>query len=162
MVDFGHRRIAYIGGPAESVLPSIRRNAFEDTLASLGLKPHAVINTRYSPAKAASETARLLDEPESPTAIMYGTDTMAIAGMRTAQSRGLHVPRDLSVVGFEGLQIGEWIDPQLTTVQRFAVQRGRAAAAKLIGLLGETVAEEVPLEKPVLVVRGSTGPAPKR
>ena len=54
-----------------------------------------------------------------------------------------------------------WIDPQLTTVQRFAVQRGRAAAAKLIGLLGETVDEEIPLEKPVLVIRGSTGPAPK-
>lgn len=161
LFDLGHRRIAYIGGPAESVLPSIRRGAFEDTLASLGLKPHAVISTRYSPVKAASETARLLDEANPPTAIMYGTDTMAIAGMRTAQSRGLRVPHDLSVVGFEGLQVGEWIDPQLTTVQRFAVQRGRAAAAKLLGLLGETVAEDVPLEKPVLVVRGSTGRVPE-
>lgn len=160
LVEFGHRRIAYIGGPSEFVLPNIRRSAFEDTLNRLGLSPLSVINTEYSPTAAAEETARLLDLATPPTAIMYGTDTMAIAGMRVAQGRGLRVPDDLSVVGYEGLQVGEWVDPQLTTVQRFAVQRGRAAAAKLLGLLGETVTEDVPLEKPVLIVRASSGPAP--
>ena len=162
LVELGHRNIAYIGGPSEFVLPNIRRSAFEDTLTALGLAPHSVISTEYSPAAAAEETAHLLDLAHPPTAIMYGTDSMAIAGMRTAQSRGLRVPEDLSVVGYEGMQVGEWVDPQLTTVQRFAVQRGRAAAAKLIRLLGETVTEDVPLEKPVLVVRASTGRAPKR
>ncbi|MBG6238401.1 DNA-binding LacI/PurR family transcriptional regulator [Mycetocola sp. CAN_C7] len=160
LVDLGHRRIAYIGGPSAFVLPNIRRSAVEDTLAALGITPLAVISTEYSPDAAAVETRKLLDLDAPPTAIMYGTDTMAIAGMRTAQSRGLRVPEDLSVVGYEGLQVGEWVDPQLTTVQRFAVQRGRAAAAKLIRLLGEEVTDE-PLEKPVLVVRASTGPAPR-
>jgi DNA-binding LacI/PurR family transcriptional regulator len=162
LVTLGHTRIAYIGGPAGFVLPNIRRAAFEETATAAGVTPTAVISTEYSPTSAAEETTRLLDLAEPPTAIMYGTDTMAIAGMRTAQSRGLHVPRDLSVVGYEGLQVGEWVDPQLTTVQRFAVQRGRAAAAKLLRLLGEPGTDDVPLEKPVLVVRASTGPAPKR
>lgn len=158
LVELGHRHIAYVGGPADFVLPNIRRKAFVDTLAERQLTPFATISTEYSPEAAARETTRLLDASTPPTAIMYGTDSMAIAGMRTAQSRGLRVPEDLSVVGYDGLEVGEWVDPQLTTVQRFGVQRGRAAAAKLIRLLGETVEEDVPLEKPVLVVRSSTGP----
>jgi len=86
---------------------------------------------------------------------------MAIAGMRTIQAAGLDVPGDISVVGFEGLALGEWVDPPLTTVQRFAFQRGRAAAAKVLTLLGETVDEPVPLEQPALVVRSSTAPPPR-
>lgn len=161
LVELGHERIAYVSGPKDFVLPVQRREAFVQRLAEHGRQPHAVVSVEYSPARAAEETTALLAAPVRPTAILYGTDTMAIAGMRTLQAAGLRVPDDISVVGFEGLALGEWIDPPLTTVQRFAFQRGRAAAAKVLTLLGETVEEPVPLERPALVVRGSTGPAPR-
>ncbi|GGM31474.1 LacI family transcriptional regulator [Promicromonospora citrea] len=161
LVELGHERIAYVSGPKDFVLPVQRREAFVQRLAEHGRQPHAVVSVEYSPARAAEETTALLAAPVRPTAILYGTDTMAIAGMRTLQAAGLRVPDDISVVGFEGLTLGEWIDPPLTTVQRFAFQRGRAAAAKVLTLLGETVEEPVPLERPALVVRGSTGPAPR-
>lgn len=162
LVGLGHRDVAFVSGPAGFVLPNIRREAFTARLAHHRLTPHSISSVGYSPAAAAEETNRLLDGESPPTAILYGTDTMAIAGMRTVQSRGLRVPEDVSVVGFEGLEVGEWVDPQLTTVQRFAFQRGRAAAAKLLGLLGETIEEDVPLEKPVLIVRQSTAPPRSR
>lgn len=158
LVLLGHERIAYVSGPRDYVLPVLRREAFAQRLADHGLRPHAVIPVEYSPARAAEETRVLLDGHVRPTAILYGTDTMAIAGMRTIQAAGLRVPDDISVVGFEGLTLGEWVDPPLTTVQRFAFQRGRAAAAKVLTLLGETVDESVPLEQPQLVVRSSTAP----
>src|SRR5690606_1291856 len=161
LVGLGHERIAYVSGPQDFVLPLRRREAFVERLAEHGQQPHAVVPVEYSPARAAEETTALLAGPVRPTAILYGTDTMAIAGMRTIQAAGLRVPDDISVVGFEGLTLGEWVDPPLTTVQRFAFQRGRAAAATVLALLGETVEEPVPLERPVLVVRGSTGPAPR-
>lgn len=158
LVALGHERVAFISGPKDFVLPVLRREAFVQRLADHGLQPHSVVAVEYSPARAAEETTTLLAGPVRPTAILYGTDTMAIAGMRTIQAAGLRVPDDISVVGFEGLALGEWVDPPLTTVQRFAFQRGRAAAAKVLTLLGETVDEPVPLEQPTLVVRGSTAP----
>ncbi|MFD2793342.1 LacI family DNA-binding transcriptional regulator [Promicromonospora vindobonensis] len=160
LVALGHEHIAFISGPKDFVLPVLRREAFVQRLADHGRQPHTVIAVEYSPTRAAEETTRLLAGAVRPTAILYGTDTMAIAGMRTLQAAGLRVPDDISVVGFEGLALGEWVDPPLTTVQRFAFQRGRAAAAKVLTLLGETVDEPVPLERPTLMVRGSTAPPP--
>lgn len=160
LISLGHRHIAYVSGPERFILPRIRRQTFIGALRAHGLEPHTVLALPYSPQSAAEATRSLLDESPRPTAILYSTDHMAIAGIRTLQSMGMAVPGDISVVGHEGLGIGEWIDPQLTTIQRYGWQRGRAAAAKLLAVLGEEVGEEVPLERPILIVRGSTGPAP--
>jgi DNA-binding LacI/PurR family transcriptional regulator len=158
LVALGHRRIAYLSGPEHFVLPMLRRESFVRTLGAHGLQPHSVAALPYSPQAAAEETRRLVGARNRPTAFIYGTDAMAIAGIRTLQSLGIRVPHDASVIGHEGLSIGEWIDPQLTTVQRFGWQRGRAAAAKLLTVLGQDVDEDVPLERPMLIVRSSTAP----
>lgn len=160
LVALGHRRIAYLSGPERFVLPRIRRQAFTETLTAHGIEPRAILELPYSPQAAAEATRALVKEDDRPTAFIYGTDHMAIAGIRTLQSMGMSVPRDASVIGHEGLSIGEWIDPQLTTVQRYGWQRGRAAAAKLLEVLGEEIGEDVPLERPALLIRASTGPAP--
>lgn len=161
LIGLGHRRIAYVGGPDDRVQARARRLMFESTMADQGLRPIASIAIDYSPERAAERTAALLDgTPAQPTAIIYGSDPMAIAGISAARTSGVSVPQQLSVIGFDGLPIGAWIDPTLTTVQRDAVQRGRAVATKLLELLGEEV-EVQQIARPHLLVRGSTGPAPE-
>lgn len=158
LAGLGHRHIAYIGGPGSSAQAVLRREAYEQAVVLAGLTSAATIDAAYSADAAAENTSRVLTLPARPTAIMYGSDSMAIAGIRSARLHGLSVPGQLSVIGFEGLPVGEWTEPQLTTVQRNPAQRGRAAAARLLRLLGETVEDEHPLERPYLIVRGSTAP----
>jgi DNA-binding LacI/PurR family transcriptional regulator len=160
LLDHGHRRIAYIGGPQTRVQALMRRTALDGALAEAGLTPFASICTRYLPEEAAFHTTELLSGSERPTAIIYASDAMAIVGIRTALLHGIRVPTDLSVIGYDGLALGEWTEPQLTTVRRDSAQRGKAGAAKLLELLGETIEERYPLSSPQLIVRGSTGPAP--
>jgi DNA-binding LacI/PurR family transcriptional regulator len=159
LLALGHTRIAYIGGPEDLVLPLERRAALERSLRERRLSPMATIATRYSAHEAARHTAELLDLATPPTAVMYGSDGMAIAGMKVAKEKGFRVPDDLSIVGYDGLSIGQWVEPELTTVQRNGRERGRAAAAALLRLLGEQLDGEYALSAPQLVVRGSTGPA---
>ncbi|MET0304329.1 MAG: LacI family DNA-binding transcriptional regulator [Microbacteriaceae bacterium] len=160
LARLGHRRVAYIGGPDDRVQAIVRREAYDEACRRLGLQSVATIATDYSATRAAEHTGRLLAGTERPTGILYGTDSMAIAGMRTAKRYGLEVPDDLSIIGFDGFEIGEWVEPQLTTVQRDREQRGRAAAALLLRMLGEDT-PEYRLPRPDLIVRGSTGPAPR-
>lgn len=161
LLELGHTRIAYIGGPDVRVQARARREMFDATMAEAGHRPIASVATEYSPESAAEHTAQLLDGGDPrPTAVVYGADPMAIAGVSAARRRGLRVPDDLSIVGFDGLPIGAWLDPPLTSVHRDAVQRGRAIALMLLSLLGEEIDEEPRLSRPRLVVRGSTARAP--
>lgn len=160
LARLGHRRLAYIGGPADRVQAIVRREAYDEACAAFGIRSVATISTEYSEQAAAEHTGRLLVGADRPTGILYGTDAMAIAGMLTAKRFGLRIPDDLSIIGFDGFPIGEWTEPQLTTVQRDREQRGRASAALLLRMLGEEV-PEFELPRPFLIVRGSTGPAPR-
>jgi DNA-binding LacI/PurR family transcriptional regulator len=159
LASLGHRRLAFIGGPMDRVQPVLRRTAYEQALEAAGLTSVATIATDYSAAESAVQTAALLALTEPPTAIVYGSDGMAIAGIKTARNRGVSVPGQLSVVGYDGLPVGEWVEPELTTVVRDAGQRGRAAAARLLTLL-EVEVDEQPISPPQLLVRASTGPVP--
>jgi DNA-binding LacI/PurR family transcriptional regulator len=160
LLELGHTRIAYIGGPDVRVQARARREMFDSAMAEAGHRPVASIAADYSPESSAEHTGRLLDGAgPRPTAIVYGSDQMAIAGISAARGRGLRVPADLSVIGFDGLPIGAWLDPPLTTVHRDAVQRGSAIARMLLALLGEQIDEEPHLSRPRLLLRGSTAGA---
>jgi DNA-binding LacI/PurR family transcriptional regulator len=161
LVDLGHRRLAYVGGPTDRVQPVERRREFEAALAAAGLSSVATIATSYSSAETAAHTTALLSSSQPPTGILYGSDGMAIAGMKAAKAAGFTVPDDLSVIGYDGLAVGQWVDPELTTVSRDTTERGRMAALRLLQLLGEDITEHIALTPPELLVRGSTGPAPR-
>lgn len=159
LIEIGHRRIAYVGGPEDRVQAGARRAGFERGLARAGIVPAPVLSAAsYSPTESARLTAEVLAVADRPTAIVYGNDAMAIAGMRAARAAGLAIPHDLSIVGYDGSSMSEWTEPQLTTVQRNVVQRGRAAAAILLRALGEQVTGDFTPAAPHLVVRGSTAP----
>lgn len=162
LLSLGHRRIALIGGPIDRVQPVERRREFEAALAAAGLSPVATVATNYSSTEAAAHTTSLLSSSHPPTGILYGSDGMAIAGMKAAKVMGLRIPDDVSMVGYDGLAVGQWVDPELTTVSRDTTERGRMAARLLLRLLGEDIHEPIELTPPTLIVRGSTGPAPAR
>ena len=156
LVALGHRRIAHVAGPAEFVHTRSRHQAWVGALAAAGLDENSSIHSDFSPGGGAHATRRLLDSPEPPTAIVYANDLMAIAGMSAAQTRGLHVPDDLSVTGFDDTPIAAHLQPPLTTVRTDAVGWGRAAAACLLRLVDGDPCSDVTLPPPQLVVRAST------
>lgn len=160
LVSLGHRRIAYVGGRLDRMQAAARQETFESAMRAAGLLPFASVAGDYSAESGAAHTGRLLGANPRPTAIVFGADAMAIGGLAAARTRGIRVPEELSIVGFDGLAVGQWLEPALTTVQRDHVQRGRAVAALMLRHLGEDVDEEIILHRPYLVHRGSTAEAP--
>lgn len=160
LLELGHRRFAYVAGPAELVHTRLRRAAFEDALAVAGLSPVAVRHTDFTEQAAVAVTEELLALPGRPTALVFPNDSMAVIGIGTAQRRGLRVPQDVSVVGYDNLPLGRWLHPRLTTVDQQVQRVGAAAARELLLRCGEDVPAPVLDGRPSLVVRESTGPSP--
>lgn len=156
----GHRRVAYIGGPEHRVQANQRRLCVGELLVEHGLETVELAITDYSADQAALRTRDLLRRADRPTAVLYGNDTMALAGLRAAADLGLQAPTDVSVIGFEDLPMSSWLTPTLSTVRRNVADRGALAAGLLLRLLGHHDVEDTPLSEPEFVARQSSGAAP--
>lgn len=155
LADLGHRRIAHVAGPGGMLHAARRRAAFAAAAAAAGARGE-IIETDFSAAAGAAATARLLDAAEPPTAIVYSNDSMAVAGIGVAQRRGLDVPRDLSVTGFDDTEIGRHVHPSLTSVATDARGWGAVAARTLLAAIAGDAPAHVRLDDPRLAVRDST------
>ncbi len=159
----GHRRFGYIAGPAGNINEVGRRRGFVAALAELGLDPADVI---YWPGdfmlQAGVDAAQnFLLRKERPSAIYAVSDHMAIGFLKTVTAAGVRVPRDVSVVGFDGIEFSEFVTPTLTTIRQPRHELGANAARMLLAALaGSNRRGGVHLDAPLLV-RGSSGPAPK-
>lgn len=154
----GHRRIAHVAGAESYVHSDVRRRAWADEMATLGLEPVPVVNADFTGASGTRATHELLDLAQPPTAIIYANDLMAIAGMSVANDRGIRVPHDLSIVGFDDIPLAPYVVPPLTTVRQDVFQWARVCAVTLVDLV-EGRTSDTPALPPVdFVVRGSTGP----
>ncbi|GAA3830340.1 LacI family DNA-binding transcriptional regulator [Streptomyces chiangmaiensis] len=162
LVELGHRDIAYVAGPEEFVHARRRRQAWADALAEAGLPPGTSLPGGFTAEGGARATRALLDRPNPPTAIVYGNDLSATAGMAVAQDAGLRLPDDLSVVGFDDVPLASWTSPTLTTCRANPVLWGRAAAQALVEVIERGTATDVELDPATLVIRGSTGSVPVR
>ena len=161
LVSLGHRRIAHVGGPPEFVHSGSRREAWAGALRAAGLPEGPLVSGDFSAQGGAAATATLLDLAEPPTAVVYANDLMAIAGTAAAVGRGLDVPRDLSVTGFDDTEVAAHLRPSLTTVRTDAFSWGRAAAERLTALVeGNPTNTDPVLPPPSLVVRDSTAAPP--
>ncbi|MGB9376830.1 MAG: LacI family DNA-binding transcriptional regulator, partial [Mycobacteriales bacterium] len=125
LVELGHTRIAYVCGPPHFLHSRQRRDAWAAAMVAAGLGADLVMDSDFTAAGGAAATEQLLDLPERPTAIVYANDVMAIAGLGAANNRGLRVPRDLSVVGFDGTDLASHVHPPLTTVSTDPFEWGR-------------------------------------
>jgi DNA-binding LacI/PurR family transcriptional regulator len=159
LADLGHVDIAHVAGPSAMLHAARRREAFDRAAASRGLRGR-VVETDFSAAEGARATEALLDAAERPSAIVYSNDSMAVAGIGVAQRRGLDVPRDLSVTGFDDTEMGRHVHPSLTSVATDARGWGAVAARTLLAAIAGDEPQHVRLEDPRLSVRGSTASPP--
>lgn len=163
LVGLGHRSIAFVGDivKGEGVASSSpRRRGFLQAMETAGLPiPSGFVAEGAFGRSAALELARrILDRPEPPTAIVAATDTMALGVIEAAQNLGLVIPRDLSVVGFDDLDVSPYVG--LTTIRQPLEESGRAGAERLLSLVaGEGSAPER-VFLPLQLVERSTTAAP--
>lgn len=166
LVALGHTRIAHVAGPARMLHGTRRSASFRETLRAHGLwddrtSPALVVETDFTAAAGAEATRALLARPDRPTAIVYANDPMAIAGMGVAQRAGLVLPRDLSITGFDGSEVGAYVHPALTTVTTGASEWGQRAAELLLSLIEGRPVTNTELHPAALLIRESTA-APRK
>lgn len=163
LVQLGHRRIGVIAGPHNWLAGEARLAGHAAALASAGVLPDQALTRQGEPTtqlgyRAAGE---LLDLPERPTALVCFNDKTAVGALTAAAERGLRVPTDLSVSGFDDIDLAQATNPQLTTVRQPLEEMGRMAVSLLIRLLDGHRVDALHVELATeLVVRGSTGPVP--
>jgi DNA-binding LacI/PurR family transcriptional regulator len=162
LVQLGHARIAHVSGPSPFVHAVSRRNAWAGALADAGLRKGPLVTSDFTAQGGATATAKLLDLADPPTAIVYANDLMAIAGIGVAQNRGLSVPTDLSVTGFDDTELSSHMHPSLTTITADPFGWGRAAATTLLDAVEGRRVADVDLEPAQLKVRQSTAAPPRR
>lgn len=164
LADLGHRRIGLVRGPDLFRSSEVRGRGFSDALAERGipLDPAYDMTGAYTFESGLACGHALLSLPEPPTAIFTLNDDMAIGVMQAARERGLELPRDLSLVGFDDLPMAARVWPNLTSVRLPIRDMGRMAAEKLLApMRGVDPAKMVqPEVRPALVVRASAAPLP--
>ncbi len=136
--EMGHRRIAYITGGDQSPVTRNRIGSFYHTLESLQIpaREEYVTDGDYrNPERCCEVTKRLLDLPEPPTCILYPDDLAAIGGVNALKERGLSIPEDVSICGYDGIDIARMLEPKITTIEQDTASIGRIAAEKLIGMI---------------------------
>jgi LacI family transcriptional regulator len=134
LIDHGHRRIAVIGGPSHLSNARERVRGFRRALKDAGIElPEAYVKTGKFDRTSGLEAGLVLLRPESrPTAIFAANDLMAMGAMLAMRELGLRCPEDVSIVGFDNLEIVELLQPPLTTIQQPVYTLGINAAELLI------------------------------
>ncbi len=134
LISLGHRRIALVEGFGfESHTVQFRKRAWADALtrAGIGVDRTLVRNGRYDPAVSLKKTRELLALSDPPTAILYYSDSMAMAGIRAARDAGFSVPDDLSIIGYDNLFTDEYSVPRLSSVNQMSHRIGLEMMTRL-------------------------------
>lgn len=159
LLSLGHRKIAFIGGPTVNLAAMERLLGFQQALAQTGisLDPDLVRQSGWNTDEAYEAARVLLSQRRDFTALVAGSDLMAIGILRALHEYNLQVPHDVSLTGFDDVILSQYTTPPLTTVHQDIEMMGREAMQRLIALIEgkETTSLVVPTR---LVVRGSTGP----
>lgn len=132
--ELGHRRIAHATGPQGNVLTIARRDAMMEERAKLDLpaRDEWIIRGDFSVESGHRAAQRIVEMSERPTAVFCSADTVAFGLISGLHEAGLSVPGDISVVGFDDIDIAQYYIPALTTIYQDRHQLGRRAAARLL------------------------------
>lgn len=163
LVNLGHRRIAMIAGLPHLLCTQARLGGYRAALerAEITPDPELLRFGDHFPPSGESAALELLDLAEPPTAIFAGTDLQAFGAYKALQQRGVRVPDDISVVGFDDLAACDWVTPPLTTVHQRLVDMARMAV-EVIVQGGADADEPSRLELATeLTIRESTAPPPQ-
>jgi len=162
LLSLGHRDIGFIAGPQSLNSARGRKEAFTAALRSHGIHVRnewiAIGDMRVNGGRKAMDA--LLARRPRPTAVVASNDLMAVGALQAAHASRIHVPRDLSIIGFDDIPIAGMVHPPLSTIRH----PRREVAARAFECLwktvqGEEIEDDLPLQ-PHLVIRSSTAPPP--
>ncbi|RMF67545.1 MAG: LacI family DNA-binding transcriptional regulator [Alphaproteobacteria bacterium] len=169
LIGLGHRRIAFVRGHPEHGASHVREAGFHEAMRAAGLavQENLMVTGAFTFESGIAAAERLLSNSPAPTAIFASNDEMAAGVLYAAHRRGLVVPRDLSVAGFDDSPLASQIWPRLTSVRQPVHEMAEAATTLLIESLRRSQRHGAPAATPPLlsfsaelVIRESTGPAP--
>jgi LacI family xylobiose transport system transcriptional regulator len=164
LIELGHRRIAAITGPEDVMSSLARLDGYRAAMTSAGLpvEPEWVRYGDFQRDGGERHAAELLRLADPPTAIFAGNDLQALGVLHAATARGVAVPADLSVVGFDDMGIAELANPRLTTIRQPVREMAEQATRLILRLLEDSPPEVTRIELATrLVVRDSTAVPPR-
>ena len=164
LAELGHRRIAHVTGPPGNVLTEARLAGTRQALKARGLPAPHVFPGDFSleSGRCAGEAWLALPSEERPTAVFLASDEMACGFIGEVQHRGVVVPRDLSVMGFDDIELVAHMTPALSTIRQPREAIGRLAARRLLDRIGGDESSDDTVLPVELVLRTSTAPPPGR
>lgn len=129
LISLGHRRIAYLSGPPALSTSRDRKRGYQAALAAADISSDnsIVFAGPYTEEFGSSIFTYIIENPKPPTAIFCGSDIVAVGLLGAAEQYGLKIPDDLSVIGCDGIHIGQWLKPSLTTLQQPVASIARTA-----------------------------------
>ncbi|RNI24244.1 LacI family DNA-binding transcriptional regulator [Flexivirga caeni] len=165
LLDLGHRRIFYLGGPAKLGTEHERRRGYSEALTRAGIDTSAdlALSGSYTETFGVSALPHILTGKVQATAVFCASDHMALGLMSAAHVHGVQIPDDLSVVGFDDIQLAKYTTPGLTSVRQPVQEISHTAVEMLVSRMNNPAAAPEARTLPVeLIVRGSSqriGPA---
>jgi LacI family transcriptional regulator len=166
LFELGHTRIAIISGPLSNTPGRVRYSGFMDELNRRGIFPpeEFVQLSNFKESGGQDAMHRLMQLAYRPTAVFCANNSMTIGALKTLKEVGVAIGRDISVIGFDDLDLGPLLDPPLTVIDRPSEEQGATAARLLLRRLAGTMdAEPEHIVLPTrLIVRASCVPPPGR
>ncbi len=164
LVHLGHKRIGYLGKHGGYLSDVERSTGYRQALEAAGLPylTELIAHGDGKPEGGKNAMEQLLSLKEIPTAIFCYNDLTAVGALRSIRQRGLEVPGDVSIVGFDDLAIASYTQPSLTTIRQPMQQMGRAATEMLLNLLTEAIPNSRRKVQGELIVRESAAPPKSR
>jgi DNA-binding LacI/PurR family transcriptional regulator len=162
LVELGHTRIAFASGPTYYLPARQKAAGWEAALLAAGITRDGLLAHEDFTVEGGLRAGRkLLRLPDRPTGVICSNDLMAIGILQAVAEAGLSVPKDLSVVGFDGIEAAAWTNPPLTTIEQPIDDIAQTAVDALRVLIEAPRPLPNSYFRPNLQVRSSTGPAPK-
>lgn len=165
LIDLGHRRIAMLAGPENTLVARARLSGFRDALdaAKVDVDPALVVAGTFDYDSGVRQAREVLSQPDRPTAIFAASDRQAMGAIEAARQLSLRVPEDVSIIGFDDIAAASMTSPPLTTIAQPLAEMGAVAVTMALALIENRplVSRDAVLATS-LVVRGSTAAPSQR
>jgi LacI family transcriptional regulator len=158
LIEQGHRQIGFVNGHAQAAVSQERLRGYQEAMerSGIGYRPEWVFFSNFQLEGGAEGARTLLQEHPDLTAIFFASDLMALGAIKSLQEQGVQVPDQISVVGFDDIQIASLMHPALTTVRQNRYEMGSTASETLIRMLENGDTGRGIVLPPELVVRDTT------
>ena len=163
LINSGHQNIAMVNGYEQASVSERRLKGYKEALEKHGIsfREKWVMDGQFEENKAEEAVSDLLDASPEITAIFCASDVMALGAIKACQKRGLSVPEDISIVGYDDIMLASYVKPSLTTVGQKVFELGCESANLLIEMLEGTAKQNHRILEATLIKRESSGPVVK-